>query len=69
MRIEVSNSNNDDRRGGRLGRDNRRENYDNPDRTSGDWRSGPREESSSESDSYRNRYDRRPERNGKFSFC
>lgn len=57
MRIEVSNSSNDDRRGGRMGRDNRRDNYDDPERTSGDWRSGPREDLS-DGDSYRSRYDR-----------
>ncbi|XP_071646164.1 uncharacterized protein Eif4b isoform X2 [Temnothorax longispinosus] len=58
VRIEVSNSSNDDRRGGRMGRDNRRDNYDDPERTSGDWRSGPREDLS-EGDSYRSRYDNR----------
>ncbi|KAL0119435.1 hypothetical protein PUN28_007731 [Cardiocondyla obscurior] len=57
VRIEVSNSSNDDRRGGRMGRDNRRDNYDDPERTSGDWRSGPREELQ-DTDSYRSRYDR-----------
>ncbi|XP_020296060.1 eukaryotic translation initiation factor 4B-like [Pseudomyrmex gracilis] len=58
VRIEVSNSSNDDRRGGgRMGRDGRRDNYDDPERTSGDWRSGPREELL-DSDSYRSRYDR-----------
>lgn len=57
MRIEVSNSSNDDRRGGRMGRDSRRDNYDDPERTSGDWRSGPREELP-DGDSYRSRYDR-----------
>ncbi|EFN64292.1 Eukaryotic translation initiation factor 4B [Camponotus floridanus] len=56
VRIEVSNSSNDDRRGGRMGRDNRRDNYDDPERTSGDWRSGPREEL--DEDSYRSRYDK-----------
>ncbi|XP_015590284.1 eukaryotic translation initiation factor 4B [Cephus cinctus] len=56
VRIEVSNSSNDERRGGRMGRDNRRDNYDDPDRTSGDWRSGPREEiSSSDGDRFRSR--------------
>ncbi|XP_012286861.1 eukaryotic translation initiation factor 4B [Orussus abietinus] len=44
VRIEVSNSSNDDRRSGsRMGRDSYR---DDPERTSGDWRSGPREDSS-----------------------
>ncbi|XP_034941409.1 eukaryotic translation initiation factor 4B-like [Chelonus insularis] len=45
VRIEVSNSSNDDRRGGRMnmGRDNRRDGYDDPERTSGDWRK-PRDE-------------------------
>ncbi|EZA53098.1 hypothetical protein DMN91_003056 [Ooceraea biroi] len=57
IRIEVSNSSNDDRRGGRMGRDSRRDNYDDPERTSGDWRSGPREDLL-DGDSYRNRYDR-----------
>ncbi|XP_036147304.1 eukaryotic translation initiation factor 4B isoform X2 [Monomorium pharaonis] len=56
VRIEVSNSTNDDRRGGRMGRDSRRDNYDDPERTSGDWRSGPREDL--DGDSYRSRYDR-----------
>lgn len=59
VRIDVSNSVNDDRRGGRMGRDNRRDNYDDPERTSGDWRSGPRDENPSEGDSYRSRYDNR----------
>lgn len=40
-----------------MGRDNRRDNYDDPERTSGDWRSGPREELQDE-DSYRSRYDK-----------
>ncbi|CAL1677511.1 unnamed protein product [Lasius platythorax] len=57
VRIEVSNSSNDDRRGSRMGRDNRRDNYDDPERTSGDWRSGPREDLLDE-DSYRSRYDK-----------
>ncbi|XP_070165895.1 eukaryotic translation initiation factor 4B [Polyergus mexicanus] len=57
VRIEVSNSSNDDRRGSRMGRDNRRDNYDDPERTSGDWRSGPREDLQDE-DSYRSRYDK-----------
>ncbi|XP_025987730.2 eukaryotic translation initiation factor 4B isoform X2 [Solenopsis invicta] len=57
VRIEVSNSTNDDRRGGRMGRDNRRDNYDDPERTSGDWRSGPREDLL-DTESYRSRYDR-----------
>jgi len=39
-----------------MGRDNRRDNYDDPERTSGDWRSGPREEL--DEDSYRSRYDK-----------
>lgn len=60
IRIEVSNSSNDERRGGRMGRDNRRDNYDDPERTSGDWRSRPRDEPpNSEGDSYRSRYDNR----------
>ncbi|XP_043487360.1 eukaryotic translation initiation factor 4B isoform X1 [Polistes fuscatus] len=60
IRIEVSNSNNDERRGGRLGRDNRRDTYDDPERTSGDWRSRPRDEpAGSEGDSYRRPYDNR----------
>ncbi|KAH0951032.1 hypothetical protein HN011_010131 [Eciton burchellii] len=58
VRIEVSNSSNDDRRGGRMGRDSRRDNYDDPERTSGDWRSGPREDLLN-GDSYRSRYDNR----------
>ncbi|KAG7197491.1 hypothetical protein KM043_013338 [Ampulex compressa] len=63
VRIEVSNSSNDERRGGRMGRDNRRDNYDDIDRSSGDWRSGPREESTtSDSDFYRSRYDNRERR-------
>lgn len=41
-----------------MGRDNRRDNYDDPERTSGDWRSGPREELLDSGDSYRSRYDR-----------
>lgn len=61
VRIEVSNSSNDERRGGRMGRDNRRDNYDDPERTSGDWRSGPREELL-DGDSYRGRYDNRDRR-------
>ncbi|XP_025153882.1 eukaryotic translation initiation factor 4B-like [Harpegnathos saltator] len=61
VRIEVSNSSNDERRGGRMGRDNRRDNYDDPERTSGDWRSGPREELL-DGDSYRSRYDNRDRR-------
>lgn len=40
-----------------MSRDSRRDNYDDPERTSGDWRSGPREELS-DGDSYRSRYDR-----------
>lgn len=63
IRIEVSNSSNDDRRGGRMGRDNRRDAYDDPERTSGDWRSGPREDASlTDGDSYRNRFDNRDRR-------
>ncbi|KAL6268813.1 hypothetical protein P5V15_001937 [Pogonomyrmex californicus] len=57
VRIEVSNSSNDDRRGGRMGRDSRRDTYDDPERTSGDWRSGPREDLL-DGDSYRSRYDK-----------
>lgn len=56
VRIEVSNSSNDERRG-RMNRDNRRDNYeDSEQRTAGDWRSGPREEPS---DRYRSRFDGR----------
>ncbi|XP_003703921.1 eukaryotic translation initiation factor 4B isoform X1 [Megachile rotundata] len=63
VRIDVSNSVNDDRRGGRMGRDNRRDNYDDSERTSGDWRSGPRDETlPSDGDSYRSRYDNRDRR-------
>lgn len=63
VRIDVSNSVNDDRRGGRMSRDNRRDTYDDPERTSGDWRSGPRDENlTSEGDSYRSRYDNRDRR-------
>ncbi|XP_076296525.1 eukaryotic translation initiation factor 4B isoform X2 [Lasioglossum baleicum] len=58
VRIDVMNSSNDDRRGGRMGRDNRRDGYDDPERTSGDWRSGPRD-SPADGDSYRSRYDNR----------
>ncbi|XP_014470346.1 PREDICTED: eukaryotic translation initiation factor 4B [Dinoponera quadriceps] len=61
VRIEVSNSSNDERRGGRMGRDNRRDNYDDPERTSGDWRSGPREDLL-DGDNYRSRYDNRDRR-------
>ncbi|XP_076174720.1 eukaryotic translation initiation factor 4B isoform X2 [Ptiloglossa arizonensis] len=58
VRIDISNSVSDDRRGGRMGRD-RRDNYDDPERTSGDWRSGPREETApTDGDTYRSRYDR-----------
>lgn len=59
VRIDVMNSSNDDRRGGRMGRDNRREGYDDPERTSGDWRSGPRDSIPADGDSYRSRYDNR----------
>nr|XP_034174090.1 eukaryotic translation initiation factor 4B [Osmia lignaria] len=63
VRIDVSNSVNDDRRGGRMGRDNRRDNYDDSERTSGDWRSGPRDENiAGDGDSYRSRYDNRDRR-------
>ncbi|CAG5107723.1 Similar to EIF4B: Eukaryotic translation initiation factor 4B (Homo sapiens) [Cotesia congregata] len=58
VRIEVSNSSNDDRRGGGrmgMGRDNRRDGYDDPERTAGDWRSKPREESSGGDDRFRSR--------------
>ncbi|CAK9830168.1 Eukaryotic translation initiation factor 4B [Anthophora retusa] len=65
VRIDVSNSVNDDRRGGRMGRDNRRDNYDDPERTSGDWRSGPRDENPPEGDSYRSRYDNRDRRDNR----
>jgi len=41
-----------------MGRDSRRDNYDDPERTSGDWRSGPREDLLN-GDSYRSRYDNR----------
>ncbi|XP_032682160.1 eukaryotic translation initiation factor 4B-like [Odontomachus brunneus] len=61
VRIEVSNNSNDERRGGRMGRDSRRDNYDDPERTSGDWRSGPREELL-DGDNYRSRYDNRDRR-------
>nr|XP_033336858.1 eukaryotic translation initiation factor 4B isoform X2 [Megalopta genalis] len=59
VRIDVLNSSNDDRRGGRMGRDNRRDTYDDPERTSGDWRSGPRDSVPADGDSYRSRYDNR----------
>ncbi|XP_078037415.1 eukaryotic translation initiation factor 4B [Augochlora pura] len=59
VRIDVLNSSNDDRRGGRMGRDNRRDAYDDPERTSGDWRSGPRDSVPADGDSYRSRYDNR----------
>ncbi|XP_066598017.1 eukaryotic translation initiation factor 4B-like isoform X2 [Prorops nasuta] len=60
IRIDVSNSSNDDRRGGRMGRDNRRDGYDDPERTSGDWRSGTREDTSAmDNDRYRSRFDNR----------
>lgn len=49
-----------------MGRDNRRDNYDDPERTSGDWRSGPREELQDE-DSYRSRYDNRDRRDDRES--
>ncbi|XP_033224346.1 eukaryotic translation initiation factor 4B-like isoform X2 [Belonocnema kinseyi] len=57
IRIEVSNSSNDERRGGRMGRDNRRDGgfEDSEQRTSGDWRSGPRDDGPSDGDRYRNR--------------
>lgn len=57
VRIDVSNSGNDDRRGGRMGmgRDNRRDGFDDPERTSGDWRSKPREEPSGGDDRFRSR--------------
>lgn len=68
VRIDVSNSVNDDRRGGRMGRDNRRDNDYDPERTSGDWRSGPRDENlTSEGDSYRSRYDNRDRRDDRES--
>lgn len=45
-----------------MGRDNRRD-YEDSERTSGDWRSGPRDESAlADGDSYRNRYDNRDRR-------
>lgn len=62
----MSNSSNDERRGGRMGRDNRRDNYDDPERTSGDWRSGPREELL-DGDNYRSRYDNRDRRDDRES--
>ncbi|XP_076239207.1 eukaryotic translation initiation factor 4B [Calliopsis andreniformis] len=63
VRIDVSNSVNDDRRGGRMGRDNRRDYNEDPERTSGDWRSGPRDEAgAADGDSYRSRYDNRDRR-------
>lgn len=63
VRIDVSNSVNDDRRGGRMGRDNRRDNYEDSERTSGDWRSGPRDEvQPPDGDSFRSRYDNRDRR-------
>ncbi|XP_051159819.1 eukaryotic translation initiation factor 4B-like [Leptopilina boulardi] len=57
IRIEISNSSNEERRGGRMGRDNRRDGgfEDSEQRTSSDWRSGPRDETSSDSDRYRGR--------------
>lgn len=56
-----------------MGRDNRRDNYDDPERTSGDWRSGPREDLQDE-DSYRSRYDKdrydnRDRRDDRDSMC
>ncbi|XP_008554817.1 eukaryotic translation initiation factor 4B [Microplitis demolitor] len=66
VRIEVSNSSNEERRGaGRMGmgRDNRRDGYDDPERTSGDWRSKPREEPSGGDDRFRSRgFDNRERR-------
>ncbi|XP_011310027.1 eukaryotic translation initiation factor 4B [Fopius arisanus] len=65
VRIEVSNSNSDDRRGGKMGmgRDNRRDGYDDPERTSGDWRSTPREQPSGGDDRFRSRaFDNRDDR-------
>ncbi|XP_017765861.1 PREDICTED: eukaryotic translation initiation factor 4B-like isoform X2 [Eufriesea mexicana] len=68
VRIDVSNTIIDDRRGGRMGRDNRRDNYDDSERTSGDWRSGPRDENlPSDGDSYRGRYDNRDRRDDRES--
>ncbi|KAK0182853.1 hypothetical protein PV327_000945 [Microctonus hyperodae] len=58
VRIEVSNSSNDEgRRGGRMGmgRDNRRDGYDDPERTAGDWRSKQREEPSGGDERFRSR--------------
>lgn len=53
-----------------MGRD-RRDGYDDPERTAGDWRSGPRDDSApAESDRYRSRgsgfdnKDRRDDRDG-----
>lgn len=68
VRIDISNSVNDDRRGSRMSRDNRRDTYDDPERTSGDWRSGPRDENlTSEGDSYRSRYDNKDRRDDRES--
>ena len=72
MRIEVSNSNSDDRRSGRMGmgRDyGRRENSDDADRNT-DWRAGPRDEPSSDGDRFRSHgsgfdRDRREDRESK----
>lgn len=56
VRIEVSSSANDDRRG-RMNRDRRDDRgFGDPDRTTGDWRSGPREELPYEGDRDRDRY-------------
>ena len=56
IRIEISNNSNDVRRGGRMGRDNRREGgFEDSERATGDWRSGPREEGPSDGDRYRSR--------------
>ncbi|KOX68213.1 Eukaryotic translation initiation factor 4B [Melipona quadrifasciata] len=68
VRIDISNSVNDDRRGGRMSRDNRRDNDYDSERTSGDWRSGPRDENlTSDGDSYRSRYDNRDRRDDRES--
>lgn len=46
-----------------MGRDNRRDNYEDSERTSGDWRSGPRDEvQPPDGDSFRSRYDNRDRR-------
>lgn len=61
-RVRIDLPNNDDRRGGRMGRDSRRDGFDDSERISGDWRSGPRDDNASEGDSYRSRYNNRDRR-------